>query len=170
MLEPRGDECPGGLAICYEGDVDSLEGSRRGGLRCPPRVVRSRWLTNYNVTQNISLLPETIRVCPGYTPPQASFVHGGITPEYAHLGTHHINTIGHSFLLKALSSPFPPTIMASIQHHPRRNRLWSQTGPLWYRGYASDPTPLACSHATNTTEAYECRHLVMVTHPTSTAL
>lgn len=119
------------------------------------------WLDNYNVTASIALLPTNHPHLPaGYTPPQVSFVHGGITPEYASLGIDYINTLAKSFLRKGLSDPSPgsfyPTNTTDDEKH-----LWSEHGPLWYRGYATDPANQACLNAANATKALHVRHLVM---------
>ncbi len=113
------------------------------------------WLTSYKVTQTISLLPSTHPGLPeGYAPPKVSFVHGGITPEYAAKGVNYINDIGRSFLYKGLSEPNPSSWLPS-NTTAEEQKLWSETGPLWYRGYASDSTPLACENAEKAKTALE---------------
>ncbi|SPO26795.1 uncharacterized protein UTRI_04107_B [Ustilago trichophora] len=119
------------------------------------------WLQHYNVTHTVPLLPLTHPALPPtYVVPQVSFVHGGITPEYASLGTVHINTLGKSFLSKALSDPKPSGWLPT-NTTPEEQHLWGESGPLWYRGYASDPTQQACLNAAKATHSLQVRHLVM---------
>ncbi|SJX63561.1 uncharacterized protein SRS1_14315 [Sporisorium reilianum f. sp. reilianum] len=144
------------------GDVKSFGGveARRAAMSSTGWIGQD-WLRNYNVTHTIPLLPPTHPALPaGYTPPRMSFVHGGITPHYATLGTHHINTLGHSFLAKALSQP-TPTSWLPPNTTTDEQLLWSESGPLWYRGYASDPPATACPNAAQATQLLGVTQLVM---------
>ena len=143
------------------GDVKSFGGieARRQAMSSEGWIGRD-WLEAYNVTHTVGLLPEHHPSLPkGYTPPRINFVHGGITPHYATLGVDHINTLGHSLLHKALSnthhSYLPPNTTTDEQD------LWSEHGPLWYRGYATDTPSLACQNAARTTHNLHVNHLVM---------
>lgn len=144
------------------GDVKSFGGvQERRYAMSEKGWIGQDWVQHYNVTATTSLLPSDHPGLPkGYTPPSVSFVHGGITPEYASSGIDYINTIGKSFLLKGLSDPnpshhFPSNTTQQEQH------LYSESGPLWYRGYASDSDNLACSNADKARTALGVRHLVM---------
>lgn len=57
------------------------------------------------------------------------FLHGGVSPEVAPLGCMGINATVRK---EMLSLPLPPEQMASLMS-------LGETGPLWYRGLASDP-------------------------------
>ncbi|TKY85404.1 hypothetical protein EX895_005566 [Sporisorium graminicola] len=143
------------------GDVESFGGveARRHAMSDQGWIGRD-WMEHYNVTHTIALLPPTHPALPAnYSPPRMSFVHGGITPHYASLGTDHINTLGQSFLRKALSQPQPAWLPPNTTHDEQE--LWSEHGPLWYRGYASDPPALACPNAAAATSALRVNHLVM---------
>ncbi|KIS68749.1 uncharacterized protein UMAG_10837 [Mycosarcoma maydis] len=142
-------------------DVESFGGvqARRHAMS-DQGWIGQEWLHNYNVTHTISLLPETHPALPpNYTPPRVSFVHGGITPQYAALGIDFINTVGHSLLLKGLSSQpnswLPPNTTSDEQ------ALWSEHGPLWYRGYATDRLSHACANAEKATKSLAVNQLVM---------
>ncbi|CDS00984.1 hypothetical protein [Sporisorium scitamineum] len=143
------------------GDVKSFGGveARRHAMSAQGWIGQD-WSSHYNVTQTISLLPPTHPSLPsGYVPPRMSFVHGGITPHYAHLGVHHINSLGQSFLHKALSQTRPTWLPDNTTIEEQE--LWSENGPLWYRGYASDPPSIACPNAAKASQALQVKHLVM---------
>ncbi|CBQ73722.1 conserved hypothetical protein [Sporisorium reilianum SRZ2] len=144
------------------GDVKSFGGveARRAAMSSTGWIGQD-WLRHYNVTHTIPLLPPSHPALPtGYTPPRMSFVHGGITPHYATLGTHHINTLGSSFLTKALSQP-TPTSWLRPNTTTDEQLLWSENGPLWFRGYASDPPATACPNAAQATQLLGVTQLVM---------
>ncbi|KAJ9477816.1 Serine-threonine protein phosphatase [Pseudozyma hubeiensis] len=145
-----------------KGDVDSFGGvEKRRAAMSATGWIGQEWLNNYNVTHTISLLPESHPQLPAnYTPPRISFVHGGITPEYASFGIDYINSVGKSFLLKALSSTNPETYLPP-NTTPEERDLYSEHGPLWYRGFATDPTPLACSNSHLSTTHLNVSALVM---------
>lgn len=144
------------------GDVQSFGGvtERRHAMSINGWIGQD-WINNYNITATVSLLPSDHPSLPsGYTPPSASFVHGGITAEYAAKGIDNINSIGRSFLAKGLAdklsrSHLPPNTTDQEQ------RLYSEFGPLWYRGYALDNEAIACKHASQAKELLKVRHLIM---------
>lgn len=145
-----------------QGDVKSFGGvQERRKAMSDEGWIGQDWLRNYNVTQTISLLPASHPGLPrSYTPPSVSFVHGGITPEYAQKGVEYINDVGKSFLFKGLSEANPSSWLPSNTTESERH-LWSETGPLWYRGYASDAENIACHNADIAKERLGVRHLVM---------
>ncbi|SPO45653.1 uncharacterized protein PSANT_03339 [Moesziomyces antarcticus] len=144
-----------------EGDVKSFGGvqARREAMSVHGWIGKE-WLEHYNVTAVVPLLPTDHPALPkGYTPPKASFVHGGITPLYAARGVDAINTIGKSLLHKALSSTshswLPPDVT------PEERELWSENGPLWYRGYATNPPEEACPDADAARASLGVQQLIM---------
>ena len=144
------------------GDVDSFGGpvARRKAMSDKGWIGQD-WIQAFNVTASVPLVPVDHPHLPrGYRPPHVSFVHGGITPEYAKRGTDAINTIGKSLLTKALQAERPngwlPDNTTEEEQH-----LWGQHGPLWYRGYATEPDDVACSLAEEATRALGVEHLVM---------
>ncbi|SNX84911.1 uncharacterized protein MEPE_03620 [Melanopsichium pennsylvanicum] len=144
-----------------KGDVESFSDvqERRHAMSSKGWIGRD-WLEQYNVTHTVSLLPLNHTGLPSeYVPPKMSFVHGGITPQYASLGIDHINTLGQSFLHKALSQGHPSWLPTNTTEAEKQ--LWSESGPLWYRGYASDPENTACVNADKARQALGVRHLVM---------
>ncbi len=176
------------------GDIESFGGAakRREAISSDGWIGRT-WLDHYNVSHTVDLLPR--HLLPGtsshkasnpaaragrvrrYVPPSASFVHGGITPYWAAQGLDAINALGQSFLRRALADP-NPTGHTSPSTPPLEQALYSETGPLWYRGYATDEdeaticgqasealvnlsfTSAAASHGPRAGES-EVRHLVM---------
>lgn len=145
-----------------KGDVQSFGGvqERRAAISDKGWIGQD-WLRNYNVTASISLLPCSHPGLPsGYVPPKVSFVHGGITPDYATRGVDYINTIGKSLLLKGLSEQNPSWLPSNTTEEEEQH-LWSESGPLWYRGYATDPEPQACVNSNAARERLGVRHLVM---------
>lgn len=144
------------------GDTQSFGGAaERRRIMSDQGWIGQDWLNNFNITTIVSLLPSDHPGLPsGYKPPSASFVHGGITAEYAATGIDSINTLGHSFLSKGLAVKTPR------YHLPpnttdQEQRLYSEFGPLWYRGYALDNEAEACKHAAKAKELLGVRHLVM---------
>lgn len=144
-----------------KGDIASFGGpTARRKVMSSDGWIGSEWLTNYNITSVLSLLPSS-HLPSSYPIPKASFVHGGITPRYAKKGIEEINEIGKSFLFKALNA-------SRIDGHslpPGTNReeadLYNEEGPLWYRGYAYDDEVVACRNSGEATKSLGVDHLVM---------
>ncbi|SPC64201.1 uncharacterized protein UHOD_05157 [Ustilago sp. UG-2017b] len=145
-----------------KGDIESFGGlmERRHAISDQGWIGRD-WLENYNVTASVSLLPVSHPGLPkGYEPPKVSFVHGGITPEYASKGVDYINKVGTRFLLNGLSEQNPSSSLPGNTTEEEQH-LWSEHGPLWYRGYATDAEPFACTTSQQARERLGVRHLVM---------
>ncbi|PWZ00230.1 Metallo-dependent phosphatase [Testicularia cyperi] len=145
-----------------QGDIRSFGGvEERRAVMSDKGWIGQDWIQSYNVTTIVPLLPADHPGLPaGYTPPSASFVHGGITHEYASKGIDSINIIGKSFLIKGLSEARPSGWLPSNTSEEEKH-LYSESGPLWYRGYATDAESEACDHARQTTQELGVRHLVM---------
>lgn len=131
-----------------KGDVDSFPGGVEGRRHAMSTQgwIGQTWLANSSLTHTVDLLPrDEIRqaqelqgLSTSYLVPQANFVHGGIHPSFAAAGLAKLNSIAHSLLHRALTyaaingEMFPPAT-------PEEERqLYSEMGPLWYRGYAID--------------------------------
>lgn len=129
------------------GDIDSFggEAGRRRAMSIDGWLGKE-WLDFYNVTANVALLPNAARgiIDDWVTSSSITFVHGGITPHWANMGTDAINELGHSLLLKALSSPSEEYDLPNNITKPEL-ALWSSDGPFWYRGYATDDETTACA-------------------------
>ena len=81
-----------------------------------------------------------------------SFVHGGLSPSYAHLEPYPsaINDLGKTLLRRLQTRPFPPP----HPPHPyaglpedaseEEKGLYGEEGPLWYRGWAWKPEQVMC--------------------------
>lgn len=115
------------------------------------------WLEDFNITSSIPLLPPSL-LPSSYPLPSASFVHGGITPYYASLGIHHINTLGKSFLLRGLSEKNPTGHLPSGTTSEEM-ALYGENGPLWYRGYAYESEGAVCEIAEKATKSLGVQHL-----------
>ncbi|PWN52085.1 Metallo-dependent phosphatase [Violaceomyces palustris] len=145
-----------------QGDIESFGGrtARRAAMSSTGWIGKD-WLENYNVTARVPLLPPQHPSLPsGYSPPSASFVHGGITSRYAGIGIDEINRVGRSLLRKGLEDPEPS---GRYPHGVTRDEmdLWSEDGPLWYRGYAYNDNDAACKEAHEATQSLGVKHLVM---------
>ncbi|EPQ26934.1 uncharacterized protein PFL1_05568 [Pseudozyma flocculosa PF-1] len=145
-----------------KGDIESFGGAAaRRTAMSTQGWIGQEWLRDYNVTTTVPLLPPDHPGLPkGYTPPSASFVHGGITPAYAERGIDEINRIAKSLLRKGLDEERPSGWLPP-DTTPEEQAVWSESGPLWYRGYATEDEPEACRIAEKATSALGVRHLVM---------
>lgn len=109
----------------------------------------------------------------------ASFVHGGVLPEYlATLGFHshnshlssssskvgpidRINQIGSSLMYSLLETPAAPLSLPRSATEEQR-RFWSEMGPMWARDYALEENEAQiCERAARACEILGVRHLVM---------
>jgi hypothetical protein len=95
----------------------------------------------------------------------ASFVHGGITPEYlTSLSTSSpiskINAVGSSILYSLLDNPAPLSLPRGASEEERE--FWSERGPMWNREYALDDDEASvCERAEEACRVLGVRHLVM---------
>ncbi|CAD6927905.1 unnamed protein product [Tilletia laevis] len=149
-------------------DLDSFGGAReRRKAISSTGWIGMEWLDHYNITASVDLLPREF-LPEEYETPRANFVHGGITPEWAasggdgrDAGIDRINTLGTSFLRKALSNPNPDG-RSPPDTTPTEASLYSADGPLWYRGYALDASDsLVCSRAENASHLLLVDFLIM---------
>ncbi|BGP17777.1 hypothetical protein JCM10213v2_005819 [Rhodosporidiobolus nylandii] len=95
----------------------------------------------------------------------ASFVHGGIMPEYVDsLKTDRpidkINAIGSSILYSLLESPQAPLSLPRSAT-PEQREFWSERGPMWARDYALEDEEDICDRVDRVTEMLKVRRLVM---------
>lgn len=142
------------------GDIASFGGpeARRHAMSSAGWVGQE-WLAHYRTTAQLPLLP-TGHLPPGYRPPSIALTHGGITPYYAGLGIAATNEIGASLLHKALAEEEPDGYLPRNATRAEA-LLYSENGPLWYRGYALLDEADACATAAKTQAALGARHLVM---------
>ncbi|WWC87538.1 uncharacterized protein L201_002428 [Kwoniella dendrophila CBS 6074] len=97
----------------------------------------AEWLANYSITASVPLSPFP-------RSPKLSFTHGSLRPSYEDLLPYpsKINEIGKSLLEKALTPPlappFPPYPYSGLPegHTYEEAELYSEGGPLWWRGLA----------------------------------
>ncbi|PWN28194.1 Metallo-dependent phosphatase [Jaminaea rosea] len=134
------------------GDIDTFPGGVAGRRQAMSTSgwIGQTWLANYSLSHTIDLLPhEEIRqaqlrrgLTSSYLVPQANFVHGGIHPTFAEASLAKLNEIAHSLLHRALQRQAGPASASSDLFPPNtpdeERRLYSEMGPLWYRGYATD--------------------------------
>lgn len=98
-----------------------------------------------------------------------SFVHGGLAPTYPHLTPYpdKINALGRTLLqrlqTRAFPPPHPPAPYAGLPHDasPEEHSLYMDSGPLWYRGWAQNPTAAACKEVDEVLEMIGVRRLIM---------
>ncbi|GAA5832387.1 hypothetical protein JCM11251_006430 [Rhodosporidiobolus azoricus] len=95
----------------------------------------------------------------------ASFVHGGITPEYlSQLSTsrpvEEINRIGSSLLFSLLSTPAAPLGLPRSAT-PEQRLFWSEQGPMWNREWAIEDEEEICDRVGEVARRLRVRRLVM---------
>lgn len=159
------------------GDVDTFGDIQERRLAMSSHGwIGQEWLANYQVSHTLSLFPDqdverlksldSNPLPDSYTSPRANFVHGGIHPDWADRGLDDITQIGHSLLNKSLTyqaensqlarGRFPPDVESD------EVAIWSENGPFWYRGYATEPSEqAACYTARKAAEALQVDYLVM---------
>lgn len=125
--------------------------------------IGQEWLGNFSITHTIPLLeashlPKTL--ARSYDVPMASFVHGGIHPSWAALGIEHINRVGQSLLVKALSESSPNGWIPSDATREEA-QFYGEGGPLWNRHYATSDETAACLEAKEARKSLGVRHMVM---------
>ncbi|GAA5820620.1 hypothetical protein JCM3770_003555 [Rhodotorula araucariae] len=96
----------------------------------------------------------------------ASFVHGGITPEYlASLDSEHpiadINRIGRDILYSLLDVPGGVPLSLPRGAPPEQREFWSERGPMWNRDWALEDEDEICQRVERVCEALNVRRLVM---------
>lgn len=141
------------------GDIESFGGAeaRRKAISTDGWLGKE-WLHHYNVTASVRLLPK--EACK-YGPMDAAvFVHGGITPEWAAIGTDTINALGHSLLSKALADPNSSGALPANTTDEERS-LWERSGPFRYRGYALEKNETACPTIKTALDTLGYDHMVM---------
>ncbi|CAO1627654.1 unnamed protein product [Sympodiomycopsis kandeliae] len=121
--------------------------------------IGKEWLQHYRTSHTVQLFPlELVQQLQSkksnplplhYSSPRANFVHGGIHPEWANLDD--IVSTGHSLLSKALTYASDPSNDLLRGHlppdtTPHEAQIWSENGPFWYRGYATEPSDHKICH------------------------
>ncbi|WWC68962.1 uncharacterized protein I206_102898 [Kwoniella pini CBS 10737] len=108
----------------------------------------SEWLANYSITAKVPLSPYSFS-------PSISFSHGSIRPSFSNLLPYpeKINELGKSLIEKALtpplSPPYPPNPYSGLPkgHTSEEADLYSEGGPLWWRGLAEREESQVCQWA-----------------------
>lgn len=96
----------------------------------------------------------------------ASFVHGGITPEYLASLPHssepisEMNRIGHELLTSLLTVPGHAPIGLPRTAPPEQREFWSERGPMWNRDWALEDEDEICERAEQACELLRVRHLI----------
>ncbi|TNY18572.1 Metallo-dependent phosphatase-like protein [Rhodotorula diobovata] len=96
----------------------------------------------------------------------ASFVHGGITPEYLDsLHSSHpindMNRIGRELLFSLLDVPGGVPLSLPRSAPPEQREFWSERGPMWNRDWAIEDEDEICERVERVCEALKVRRLVM---------
>ncbi|GAA5850062.1 hypothetical protein JCM9279_004898 [Rhodotorula babjevae] len=98
----------------------------------------------------------------------ASFVHGGITPEYLSslpsspftpIAT--MNRIGHDILDAVLHVPGGVPLSLPRSATPEQREFWSERGPMWNRDWALEDEDEICDRVERACEMLNVRRLVM---------
>lgn len=162
-------------------DIASFGGERQRRIALSTGWIGQTWRTNYSITARVPfshnfplptalqpLLPSTpvgsssrafvedyipaINSSTPFSHTAASFVHGGITPEYLSSlkldsgrgYISHINAIGHSILEAILIKVAPLSLPSGSTLEQRE--FWSERGPMWARDYALESNERAVSN------------------------
>lgn len=140
-----------------QGDVASFGGvhARRAAMK--DGWIGHEWQDNYAIAARIPLISGSLPE--GYDAPAIGLSHAGIAPQFAALGLEAINEHGASMVRKVINSHDINAIAGNLTKEERT--LYSDSGPLWYRGYALDDEEVACVNAYMAAEMLDVRHLVM---------
>lgn len=97
----------------------------------------------------------------------ASFVHGGITPEYLASLPHssdepisEMNRIGHELLASLLTVPGHAPLGLPRTAPAEQREFWSERGPMWNRDWALEDEDEICERAEKACEVLRVRHLI----------
>lgn len=95
----------------------------------------------------------------------ASFVHGGITPEYlASLDSDRpvfeINRLGHDLLFSLLDVPGQASLGLPRTAPPEQREFWSERGPMWNRDWALEDEDEICARVERACDMLRVRHLI----------
>lgn len=176
-------------------DIASFGGERQRRAALSTGFIGQTWRHNYSITARVPFthsfaslpaslahtMPKTPRgsssqiflgdpVPPAgardpFSHAAASFVHGGITPEYLlSLSTSNpiskINALGSSILYSLLDNPAPLSLPRGATEEERE--FWSERGPMWNREYALEEDEASiCERAEKACEMLGVRHLLM---------
>ena len=98
-----------------------------------------------------------------------SFVHGGLSPTYGNLSPFptKINELSDSLLAKLQHRPqpppHPPHPYPGLPHGttPEEAHLYDANGPLWYRGWATEPDEVVCEQVDEVLYKTGTRRMIM---------
>lgn len=98
-----------------------------------------------------------------------SFVHGGLSPTYGNLSPFptKINELSDSLLTKLQHRPqpppHPPHPYPGLPHGttPEEAHLYDANGPLWYRGWATEPDEVVCAQVDEVLLKTGTRRMIM---------
>ncbi|GAA5883352.1 hypothetical protein JCM3774_002032 [Rhodotorula dairenensis] len=100
----------------------------------------------------------------------ASFVHGGITPEYldsleekktaARGPVLEMNRIGHDLLASLLTVPGHAPLGLPRTAPAEQREFWSERGPMWNRDWALEDDDEICNRVERACEILRVRHLI----------
>lgn len=136
------------------------------------------WRTNYTITSRLPLHPSLGPPNADYDPQASpnplshaalSFVHGGLSPTYSNLTPYPsaINTLGLSLLRRLQDRvqppPHPPNPYPGLPREATRaeHELYEADGPVWYRGWATEPDSFVCPAVEGVLAKTGVRRLIM---------
>ncbi|KEP51008.1 serine-threonine protein phosphatase [Rhizoctonia solani 123E] len=140
--------------------------------------VGKSWRANYTITSRLPLHPSLGPPNTDYnpkTPPNPlshaalSFVHGGLSPTYSNLTPYPsaINALGKSLLRRLQDRvqppPHPPNPYPGLPDSSTQaeHELYGADGPLWYRGWATEPDSFVCPAVEGVLAKTGVRRLIM---------
>ncbi|KAG9121395.1 hypothetical protein FRC07_002670 [Ceratobasidium sp. 392] len=136
------------------------------------------WRANYTVTSRLPLHPSLGPPNSDYDPHAPSnplshaalaFLHGGLSPTFSNLTPYPsaINALGKSLLRRLQDRPQPPPyppnpypgLPASATQ--AEHELYGADGPVWYRGWATEPDSFVCPAVEGVLAKTGVRRMVM---------
>ncbi|KDN38423.1 hypothetical protein RSAG8_09517, partial [Rhizoctonia solani AG-8 WAC10335] len=140
--------------------------------------VGKSWRANYTITSRLPLHPSLGPPNTDYNPKAPpnplshaalSFVHGGLSPTYSNLTPYPsaINALGKSLLRRLQDRvqppPHPPNPYPGLPDSSTQaeHELYGADGPLWYRGWATEPDSFVCPAVEGVLAKTGVRRLIM---------
>ncbi|KAG9121600.1 hypothetical protein FRC07_002387 [Ceratobasidium sp. 392] len=136
------------------------------------------WRANYTVTSRLPLHPSLGPPNSDYDPHAPSdplshaalaFLHGGLSPTFSNLTPYPsaINALGKSLLRRLQDRPQPPPYPPNpypglpASATAAEHELYGADGPVWYRGWATEPDSFVCPAVEGVLAKTGVRRMVM---------
>ncbi|GAA5998500.1 uncharacterized protein JCM10292_002740 [Rhodotorula paludigena] len=151
-------------------DIASFGGERNRREAFLTGWIGREFRANYSITERVPFLAEAsaaARFDPPLQHTAASFVHGGITPEYLSSldptrdPIDEMNRIGRDLLFSLLDVPGGVPLSLPRSATPEQRHFWSEEGPMWNREWATSDEDEICDRVQKVCDQLDVRHLVM---------